>query len=253
MEQNFDDFSKIWLQSLMTLRGNGGILLDRDYSIMLDNIKEYQLRVLHNLSVENNARKVDNNKILTLVKSQRILHQLIDMSFEDMGLAEAIRTLYKTNHEVLSKFGMDKPLDYTLSQSSTEVMKSEQKYFDDLVDQHLENIVADFKEKEAQEISDQAMDIAECLLLGIPRQYLKTSRDSGEEHLHDLLESIYQEAQQKNEQNVQDLSLFNQSKNLADYQSRKQQSLNEILDSVADCVVRNHERETLLSQKPRRD
>ena len=29
MVQSYDDFSKIWLQSLMTLRGNGGILLDK--------------------------------------------------------------------------------------------------------------------------------------------------------------------------------------------------------------------------------
>jgi hypothetical protein len=247
-QQSYSDFSKIWLQSLMTLRGNGGVLLDRDYSIMVDNIKEYQLRVLHSLTVVNKPEEVDNSKLLTLIETQRILHQLQDMTFEDNGLKEIIQDLYKTNHAVLRKYGLDEALQQELATSPSDV-ESKQSFFDELVDTQLNKMVNDFKEKEIQHLSEKAGYIAESVLLGIPRKYLKTSQETGDERLYRVLESIRQEQLESEER--QDLSLLQQCENIAEYKQRKEKQLKDTLGSVADCLIRNNEKEKLLTQKRR--
>ena len=198
---------------------------------MLDNIREFQVRVLHSLSTVTKLSEVDNSKLLTLIQSQRILHQLKDMSFEDSDLREIIRDLYKTNYAILHKYGMDDSLYQELSESPNAI-EPKQAFFDSLVDRHLKEMVDEYKDKEEQELSNQAKNVAECVLLGIPRKYLKTSQLSGEEKLYNLLESIHREEQLKKMERTQELSLFKKSKNLADYKCRKEQSLNDTLDSV---------------------
>ena len=230
--------------NLKILNKNKGAVRVDDYPVLMESIRNYQLNVLHPIA---ERFVIDNERLMAIVANTRLIHELRNVPFEDEDLAEVLLDIFRTNISVLSKYGIGESLTHELEDRSVKEGDATEN-FNAMVHGHINSMINELNRKEQEKLDNLAKDSAESILLGCPVENVSRDLRSGEERLHDILESVHQEQIEKRERELQNLSLFDESKTLVGYREAKRKDLEETLIEVSNCLLRNNKKERLLSQ-----
>jgi glutamyl/glutaminyl-tRNA synthetase len=235
---------KDWLHDLCT--NSKGVIKIDEPKLLMKSIEEYQENVLHELS----TGIVRQNTIKSLLNTTRKIHELRNVEFEDETVPEILLQIFRANLETLGKLSEDMRKELEKELTNKAISQGDNKeIYEAMLNDKLNGLVEEYGNKERQRIEKIAEDDVRAISLGIPKSAIHRDFRTPEEKLRDILVSIKNEQQSLERQRLEDLSLFEQTKTLAEYKSRKQQDLEKTLNAVSECMIRNNPRERLISQK----